>query len=256
MFTLSILDQSLLEKTAGEHGWEHIIRSNSKEVLVGSARHPAQALITASDIQSVKWSIQLSGELLQLEIARSFPELPYHTTQFFVQGHEQLGEVLHRAAMLATSLPNQAAETFAQQVDKELAEISDFDTEAKRLVKQRIGQDTFRLALLKYWGGACSVTGINLQEILRASHAKPWADCGNDQDRLNVFNGFILTANLDALFDRGLITFSDNGSLICSSLLGDKQRAALQLQDNLKLRWITAYHLPFLYWHRNHVFKN
>lgn len=255
MFTLSILDRSLLEKTAGEHGWEHIIRSNSDEVLVGSARHPAQALISASDNKSARWNIQLSGEMLQLEVARSFPELPSQTTQFIVRGHEELAAVLHRAAMLASSLPNQAAVTFAKQVDKKLAEISDFDTEVKRLVKQRIGQNTFRKALLQYWGGACAITGIKLSEVLRASHSKPWADCYNDQERLNVFNGFILTANLDALFDRGLITFNDNGLLICSHLLTEIQQRTLQLHSNLHLRWITPQHLRFLHWHHSKVFK-
>ena len=44
-----------------------------------------------------------------------------------------------------------------------------------------------------------------------ASHAKPWAECANDAERLDVFNGFLLVANLNALFDRFLISFDDTG---------------------------------------------
>lgn len=83
----------------------------------------------------------------------------------------------------------------------------------ERLVRQRVGQQAFRQAMLDYWGGACAVTGVALSEVLRASHAKPWAECVSDAERLDVFNGFLLNANLDALFDRFLITFSDDGEL-------------------------------------------
>jgi hypothetical protein len=253
--TLNILDRALIEKTAGENGWENVVGSGSTEVIVGSARHPAQARILPSDIPVAKWCVELSGKLLQLEVARSFPEIIRHDSSFHLHGYEPLARLLYRAAELAMSLPNQAAVTFAQKVEQELAGIYSFTTEVERLVKQRVGQNTFRQALLDYWGGACAVTGISLPEALRASHAKPWADCSNDQERLNVFNGFLLTANLDALFDRGLITFDDDGSLICSGLLNEEQRFAFQLHDDLQLRWITPHHAPFLLWHRNKVFE-
>lgn len=77
------------------------------------------------------------------------------------------------------------------------------------MVRQRIGQKTFRNALLNYWGDACAVKDIALPEVLRASHTKPWTDCFKDAERLDVFNGFILCANMDLLFDHCLITFDD-----------------------------------------------
>jgi hypothetical protein len=59
-------------------------------------------------------------------------------------------------------------------------------------VRQRVGQEVFRAALIDYWGGACAVTGLALPEVLRASHSQPWADCTTDEERLDVFNGFLL----------------------------------------------------------------
>ena len=108
---------------------------------------------------------------------------------------------------------------------------------------------------MDYWGGACALTGISVPEILRASHAKPWADCDNDKQRLDVFNGFLLCANLDALFDRGLITFTDTGKLIISDRLETRHLSALHLSDNMALRWVAAEHAPYLNWHRRHVFQ-
>ena len=105
--------------------------------------------------------------------------------------------------------------------------------------------------MLDYWGGACAVTGLAVPEVLRASHAKPWADCTSDAERLDVFNGFMLSANLDALFDRFLITFDDTGKIIISSRLNLAQRDGLGLNPSLCLRWIANEHLPYLQYHRS-----
>jgi putative restriction endonuclease len=181
--------------------------------------------------------------------------LPQNGCSFGVDDYACLALLLHRAAELALSLPEQAAVIFVEKVKPELAAITSFDTEVERIVRQRVGQDTLRQALLDYWGGSCAVTGINLPEVLRASHAKPWAECCTDEERLIVFNGFLLVANLDALIDRGLISFVKSGEVICSTRLETSQRSILQLTDNLKLRWIAPAHQPFLSWHRNKLFQ-
>ena len=55
--------------------------------------------------------------------------------------------------------------------------------------------------MLDYWGGACAVTGVALAQALRASHAKAWALCATDAELVDVYNGFLVCANLDAFFD-------------------------------------------------------
>src|ERR1039458_5220747 len=80
---------------------------------------------------------------------------------------------------------------------------------ARRWIIQRIGQDIFRDALMDYWNGHCPMTGITEPELLRASHIVPWADC-TDAQRLDVYNGLLLSALWDAAFDRGLISFTDD----------------------------------------------
>lgn len=59
---------------------------------------------------------------------------------------------------------------------------------------------------------------------LRASHAKPWADCSIDAERLDVFNGFLLSANLDTLLDQFLISFNDSGHIMRSQRLSAHDR--------------------------------
>jgi predicted restriction endonuclease len=104
------------------------------------------------------------------------------------------------------------------------------------------------------WKGCCAITAIDIPEMLRASHIKPWANCDNDGDRLNVYNGFLLSANYDALFDKGLISFDTRGVIIYSSKLNESQIHSFGGDKNKSLRWIDERHLPFLEWHRNYVF--
>ena len=124
------------------------------------------------------------------------------------------------------------------------------DTEAERLVIQRVGQDIFREALMTYWGGRCAVTGVAEPRLLRASHIKPWARCETDAERLDVHNGLLLAAHIDAAFDAGLISFADNGAIVFSPQFTQADRAALGIHEELALRRVGARHLPNLSWHR------
>jgi len=251
---MDLLKRALIEKAACENGWEHVLENNDTVVVLASARHHAQARVEPARAGE-GWLFQVSGELLQKELARSCVGVIERPGVFSARNIEGLVSLFRRAAALAQSLPNQAAQTYKLAVVKELQEIGDISTEIERLVKQRVGQDTFRQALMDYWGGACAVTGIAIPEMLRASHLKPWAKCGCDEERLDVFNGFLLTANLDALFDRGLITFSDTGVLTCSLRIPKQDREKVGLQDGLVLRWLAPEHQPYLTWHREHVFE-
>lgn len=123
-------------------------------------------------------------------------------------------------------------------------------TEAERWVVQRIGQDVFRDALMTYWGGRCAVTGVADPRLLRASHIKPWARCETDAERLDVYNGLLLAVHLDAAFDAGLISFSDEGGILFSVQFTQEDRAALGIHDKLVLKRVGSRHLPNLAWHR------
>ena len=61
----------------------------------------------------------------------------------------------------------------------------------------------------------CAVTGCAISVVLRSSHIKPWADSTNSE-RLNPANGLLLAAHIDALFDGGLISFENNGTMLAS----------------------------------------
>jgi hypothetical protein len=69
-------------------------------------------------------------------------------------------------------------------------------------------------------------------------------------ERLDVFNGFLLSAHLDALFDRFLVSFNDEGRLLLSPRITADIQARLGLNPSMHLRWLAAEHQPYLDYHR------
>jgi hypothetical protein len=105
-------------------------------------------------------------------------------------------------------------------------------TTEKALIDARRGQGRFRADLIKRWNGACAITRCELPIVLKASHIKPWRSC-SDEERLDPANGLLLVANIDALFDSGLITFDDNGRMLVSNLVSTTERKRLGLPRSL-----------------------
>ena len=161
-----------------------------------------------------------------------------------------LHRLLRRAFQLSKTLPDELLHTF----EKQTAALPK-TTDAERLVVQRVGQDLFRQGLLDFWEGRCGITGLAVPELLRASHIKPWADCASDAERLDVYNGLLLAPHLDAAFDRGFITVTDDGAIIVAGALDDQARRVLSLTEPLRVRSLVEGHRAYLPWHRERVFK-
>jgi putative restriction endonuclease len=88
------------------------------------------------------------------------------------------------------------------------------------MTKQRKGQDYFRRMILSNYGRRCALTGIDIPQLLLASHIIPWSDKHHKKDRLNPCNGICLSALYDKAFDKGLITISpDDFTVQLSSAL-------------------------------------
>lgn len=120
-------------------------------------------------------------------------------------------------------------------------------------LRARRGQNKFRENLMRIWGNACAVTGVACREVLRASHVKPWSE-STPRQRIDGHNGLLLSANLDALFDRGLITFDEYGQMQISARLDAVHRQALGLPR--PLRFLPKEMLDYLRYHQQHVFRH
>jgi putative restriction endonuclease len=248
---MNSLERSLVLKVGYDHGWEVVVEENPAQIVLASALHHARARILAAPPGS-RWLLTVTPSRVHRELERAEPD-HFLTDEYFGADNEaELGRLLGQAARLARALPDEPCLRFAKTIAEELAVSNGTTsaTEIERLVRQRVGQDIYRESLMDYWGGACAVTGIAIPELLRASHAKPWAECASDAERLNVFNGFLLTAHLDALFDRHLMTFVESGDAVFAPKVDHVVRSQLGLSTEIRLRWLRDEHQPFLRYHR------
>ncbi len=158
-----------------------------------------------------------------------------------------LYRVLTRVYALGCTLPDRPLEDFLAAT-KQLPRT----TEAERLVIQRVGQDIFRERLMTYWQGRCPLTGITDPPLLRASHIIPWADCLEDDERLNIHNGLLLSALWDVAFDKGLVTFNDDGCPEYSPILGAEARSQMRFTCPIPLN---DEHRRRLTYHRERIFS-
>lgn len=127
-------------------------------------------------------------------------------------------------------------------------------TQRAALIKARLGQGEYRRRLMDLWQGRCALTGCDIPEALIASHAKPWRLC-NNEERLDPYNGLLLAAHVDALFDQGLISFDDSGVLLLSDRVSFQQLSLLGINRELRLRFLKEKHRRYLSDHRKLVFK-
>lgn len=146
----------------------------------------------------------------------------------------------------------------ASQMEDEhkLADVQEYldlsATERDAIVKARIGQGKYRQNLIGYWS-ICAVTGCSELSLLRASHIKPWSK-SSITERLNLYNGILLSPSLDACFDSGLVTFDDLGKILISTRLSKENALALNINPDMCLKKIEPKHKTFLAYHRDNIF--
>jgi predicted restriction endonuclease len=127
-------------------------------------------------------------------------------------------------------------------------------TKKEALINARVGQGKFRSQVLLLWKNKCCVTGSTTIDAIRASHIKPWRD-STDEERLDPHNGLPLIANLDALFDAGLISFESSGKLIVSSSLSERERSIFQIELRSLRNMPSELTEEYLVYHRKRVFR-
>jgi hypothetical protein len=254
--TMNLLQRTTLRKVARDAGFD-VLEDRPEAVLCRSSHAPLVCGAWVSQAGGLMVSLSMPSVVATLDVANttalhtSIPAgLPPMAAVYSIADAPALEQLLNQAWNLSRALPN----ALEQRFEMAMREIG--TTEREATVKQRVGQGLFREGLMTLWGGKCAITGLNVSEMLRASHAKPWAD-STDAERLDVFNGLLLAAHWDAAFDAGLITVEVNGKIKASPRLPE---SALQILGGAtEIAAITIklqpQHAPYLEWHRREVFK-
>lgn len=246
--SLPFIQESELREAAANHGFHRDAGSADGWLFFGSYTVDGEIALAAS---ATHWflAVEHPGVAAELEGERVGPTPGACRAAFAFPDQAAMRVALSRTYQLSVSLPNAPLKRFEEEVTTTLG-----STEAERIVRQRIGQDIFRQALIQYWQGRCPITGIDDLALLRASHIVPWAACRSDAERLDVHNGLLLAAHWDAAFDAGLVTFGDDGAALFSRHMRPSTLRILTAGAASGIS-LTDAHRSQLARHRDEVFK-
>lgn len=152
-----------------------------------------------------------------------------------------------------------------KRIDKSIYSLIDYDernlivpqkdlliTEQEVLSIVRTQQQNFRKKLLNHLK-LCPITLINDKRLLVASHIKPWCLSNNDE-RVDIYNGFMLSPLYDKLFDSGLITFTDHKELLVSSSLSEDTIKKLNINTGIYDKLPVKGREKYLEFHNEKIF--
>lgn len=151
----------------------------------------------------------------------------YPRNRFCTAAIRQLGKYVDSVCAQEASLIMNDSEVSGEKLSIKLRKLLNIDvegTEMETQVRRRVGQEVFRSLLLDIYHSRCCLTGIDVPEVLRASHIIPWSE--SKTTRLNLENGLCLSATYDAAFDRHLISFDEDYRLILSPTVKEAYTSA------------------------------
>lgn len=173
--------------------------------------------------------------------------------------YENKEALLFESEMILANLEN---ETIESKFADELIGTEHLKGEDKiREVKTRVNQKVFKQIVSANYNGKCAITGINIPQLLIASHIIPWSK--NEKERLNPENGIYLSALYDKAFDNGLIGINQKFEVILSPTLKNFEKEDFYPYNFTKIAGVKLNspqkYLPrqeFLQFHMETIFKH
>jgi hypothetical protein len=154
-------------------------------------------------------------------------------------------------SLIATETDGKLAQRATEEQIWQRADIGPRDR--RQLISARVGQGVFR-ERLERTETACRVTGIMDRRYLQATHIKPWKDA-DDREKLDGANGLLLSPHMRLLFERGHISFANDGALLVSRHVNPYVRSAWGLEQPLPARPFSSAQCSYLAYHRQQIFE-
>lgn len=204
-----------------------------------------------------EWAMEnclISGPLIASTNFSAFADISQSIQELAIfkernaRGHNMYSATL---SQFAAYLASNGSDDVQADLEQIISDPTTTTTEKTALIKSRIGQGLFREKVLLHWTG-CAVTGFSDTSLLVASHIKPWKKSTNIE-RLDPWNGLLLSPNLDKAFDKGFVTFDTNGSIRLSPLL--TEAAKLGITSSMKIV-LKPEHEKYMAHHRAEEFKS
>lgn len=167
-------------------------------------------------------------------------------------------EILYESECILEKLKNYSSQTLADTFLNDNVSSLGIDKQAN--VKRRINQFLFRRIVLVNYNYTCAISGIDIPDLLIASHIIPWAI--NKAERLNPKNEICLSPLYDKAFDSGLISIDNKYRIILSPKLKLNQNknyfqkyfSSIE-NEQIKLPQKYMPEIDFLKWHSENIFQ-
>jgi putative restriction endonuclease len=217
----------------------------------------------------VDWSVLNSPIVPNLHLDAIRPLLPMKNSPirangkgnqscYLAQISDALGELLLQLAQatnpgLRDSLDDAGQAVQEAREESRLAQAQIPETEKAQLMKARRGQGLFRLRV-EAIESACRLTHTTDKRFLVASHIKPWR-FSDHTEKLDGHNGLLLAPHVDRLFDKGWISFSDDGAILCA---GEEIKSLMTqwgLDPETNVGPFNGKQRQYLAFHRIHIYK-
>ncbi|RAX59315.1 hypothetical protein CCZ01_00845 [Helicobacter monodelphidis] len=183
---------------------------------------------------------------------------PNNTIQERCQRNPKIMRIAYGVYALKDSIQDIENNNDKQIVIEQAVDTSIQLTQKQSLQNVRVGQQNFRNKLIDTLA-ECPITHIRDKKLLIASHIKPWVFC-NNSERLNIYNGFLLSPLFDKLFDKsvGLITFTKDKEILFSKQMDRCTRdylASINITDKQTIHNLQIHgRESFLEYHYQYIF--
>lgn len=146
--------------------------------------------------------------------------------------------------------PENRIEAYAQAVTE-----APEQKKQQEIRKAREGQGKYREQLLEQCR-FCPITMISDERLLIASHIKPWA-ASEDNEKIDPYNGYMLSPMFDKLFDKGFITFTESRHVILSDFISPFTWKQIGIKNDtfIKALPMDDKRIQYLDFHHQSVFK-
>jgi HNH endonuclease len=161
------------------------------------------------------------------------------------------GELERIVGTITDAVGRSLAEETAEAVIQQRTDIG--PTQKSELLKARHGQGGFRESVERN-EHSCRITGVLDRRHLWATHIKPWCDC-DDAEKLDGFNGLLMSPHIAHLFERGYVSFSDEGDLLISQELNPVVLENWHIAPSLNVGAFRPEQCYFLDFHRREIFQ-
>lgn len=205
-------------------------------------------------------------EAIRLVFVKESPRDPYRFVGAFKSGSMKylnhtyirvatkvrlIGDPVLQVELMDDSQTTQQLEEEFNSIEETLNDTNLNGLDKMAIVKTRINQGVFRDKLIRKYGKCC-LCGVDDERLLIASHIKPWADSSPDE-RTDEDNGLLLCPNHDKLFDKGYISFDDEGYILISKGLSEHNLIFTNIHSDMKIS-LSAKEKKFMRYHREAIF--